>query len=369
MYKTIAWLFLILPCCPASLESEGQEVYQRYPCDEGYWLLGAEGETVGVLDYPHVMDFINGVAIARFDQREWGVIDTAGEVLLRFEADYCSDFSGAPSSALAMCLSPETGERSYALIQIDGAGAPMCRDIEAGDFVLSDNNGPVAVYRPVEGGAFLVVLPSCERIEHPPCVKLMKISDSDGLYLYRLAEGEPLGVMDREGRVLTPALFRGVGRVSPVGIARASMVDSRLWGYIDVNDGGRWVIEPTWVTAGDFVEGVASVCNSDGECFLIEADGARICRHHYVNVGTFRGGVAKASVIDAVSGQLRTGYINEAGHWVVPPEYLYATDFNGRFGIARSETEILVLGPSGQVLSRRQQSPKEAGPRETGIRP
>ncbi len=101
----------------------------------------------------------------------------------------------------------------------------------------------------------------------------------------------------------------------------------KLWGYIDRS--GEFVVEPTFVNANSFEDGVAVVETLDGYQF-IDVNGTDITPDAIKDlswIGAFSEGLAPASCFEWPTSQTQ-GYINMKGEWVIAPQFMVAGPFN-----------------------------------------
>lgn len=90
-------------------------------------------------------------------------------------------------------------------------------------------------------------------------------------------------------------------------------------GFID--KAGKVVIEPKFIMALDFSEGLAAVSRG-ADCAFIDKQGAvKISDPKFEEVGSFHDGLAKAKAGD------KWGFIDKSGKWIVEPRYDAAGDF------------------------------------------
>lgn len=134
-----------------------------------------------------------------------------------------------------------------------------------------------------------------------------------------------------------------------------SSPDGHLFGYINAN--GQYAIEPRFVIAGDFHEGLAAA-SVDGLTFgFIDPTGEVVIPATFGDVGFFAEGLAPA-MLGGESFPLDTGapilgYINTAGEWVIEPQYLSIEPFrNGVARVVDSEYHSVYIDPTGATLHR-----------------
>jgi hypothetical protein len=164
--------------------------------------------------------------------------------------------------------------------------------------------------------------------------------------------GNPVGcgLVNRKGDVILPTIYQQV-RVS----ADTPIVSIRLsdkWGFFDLNR-QKVLLAPQFAFVNDFSEGYAYVegLAQDEEYpgWFIDSDGSRMAP---VPAGVQRVGPFKYSRARAVSAG-RWGYLNYRAEWVIPAQFLDATDFiNGRAMVksARSPEQWALIDGGGRGL-------------------
>jgi hypothetical protein len=112
------------------------------------------------------------------------------------------------------------------------------------------------------------------------------------------------------------------------GLAAVAISDSNgiaHWGYI--NTKGEFIIPPIYKAAESFSEGLAQVVNDDFTHSYIDKSGSQACNGLKVyDAAAFHDGVALVRT-KIPNGQLKYGYIDKTGNYVIEPSYAYAEDF------------------------------------------
>lgn len=113
-----------------------------------------------------------------------------------------------------------------------------------------------------------------------------------------------------------------------------------LRGYIDKT--GNFAIQPQFVTANSFSEGLAHVCDPRGS--YIDKSGNFLIKEPYYVGGDFHEGLAWVAVpktnwkdVNLPGDQLLYGFIDKAGKMVIPPKFRLAGDFSEGLAMAIPE--------------------------------
>lgn len=107
---------------------------------------------------------------------------------------------------------------------------------------------------------------------------------------------------------------------------------NNLIGYIDID--GKVIIEPAFILANDFSEGLAGVVPKDSELAgIIDVNGRILVSPRFKAIGRFSQGLAPAA--DKLG---RFGFINREGAFVIAPQFVAAFEFNE--GLAEVEVTV-----------------------------
>ena len=96
--------------------------------------------------------------------------------------------------------------------------------------------------------------------------------------------------------------------------------DKGKYGYVDEN--GNWVIDPRFMVADEFEQGVARV-QLDGMWGFLKEDGSWLVEPNLHYAHPFSNEIA------CVQYKLFKGYINRKGEWFIPPVLIDTRDFMG----------------------------------------
>ncbi|HEX6183070.1 MAG TPA: WG repeat-containing protein [Pyrinomonadaceae bacterium] len=109
-----------------------------------------------------------------------------------------------------------------------------------------------------------------------------------------------------------------------------------VYGYMDT--AGRVVVEPQFITAGYFREGLADVCKDYGRCGYIDRSGKFVVPPKYKETHPFSEGLGALITQDEL-----LGFVDKAGEFVIPP----------RFGALATQGFVGGLAPVGVAGSDR----------------
>lgn len=136
--------------------------------------------------------------------------------------------------------------------------------------------------------------------------------------------GDKWGYVSRDGKYLINPQFD----VADVFIGNLAAVKlGEKYGYIDRN--GRLLNGSLFKNVTTFSEGKAWVVKDGGVPTLIDTDGNILLEMKNVNiVHSFFEGLACVGTSNEESGEIRYGYINEKGEWVINPQFNFAERFS-----------------------------------------
>lgn len=251
--------------------------------------------------YKSANDFSEGLAPVQIGDK-WGFIDTKGEVVISPQFDYAWPFS----EGLAM----------YQVVSAPGSGLNK--------FGFIDRKGNIVI--------------SPQPYDNPG----YKFRDG----MLTVCTGGKYSVLDKTGKVVV-ADMEYVGQFSEgLAVAKRDM----KFGYIDKT--GKWIIEPQYVVAGNFSEGVAIVMPlADQKIGYIDRTGKIVIEPQYFHAGPFHEGLAKVALLPPGStykntgrmvtmtlvGKFQFGFIDKAGKLVIPYRFDEVEDFDD--GIARVQMD------------------------------
>lgn len=155
--------------------------------------------------------------------------------------------------------------------------------------------------------------------------------------------GGIMGVMNENGNILTKRKYEFISDYSEgraiVGISSDN--GDYKYGYIDLE--GNDIIEPKFISANNFNEGVALVHEKDKPFTLIDENGKVIGTYHYEYVAQYGDGLMVFS--KASDGPY--GYLNSKGEVVIKPIYKEADGFKDKVAVV-SEVDNY-NGPYGLI--------------------
>lgn len=162
--------------------------------------------------------------------------------------------------------------------------------------------------------------------------------------------GNPVGcgLVDRKGEVVLPTIYQDV-RVSPDSPI-VSIKLSDKWGFFDL-DARKVLLAPQFARVNDFredlayVEGAGDEDNDQGWFINREGDRMAVLPPGVQSVGQFHEGLARALVAG------RWGYLNARAQWVVPAQFVDATDFDQGYAlvkVARNPEQWAVIDLQGR---------------------
>lgn len=141
----------------------------------------------------------------------------------------------------------------------------------------------------------------------------------------RFCENGLWGYINLQGEIIASPQFKNAAAFRK-GYAR---VMDNGWGFI--NHRGEKIIAPEYLNATDFCEGFASVEVKAMEWKIINTKGEFTCKKIFSVINTFsKNGLASATLSSAKeikNNQIKIGFINTAGEWVIEPKFADAKAF------------------------------------------
>jgi len=239
--------------------------------------INAAGDFISEPHFESTLDFSNGLASVRVEGR-WGFVDRSGNLTIAPRFRKACPFSEGRAFVL-------TEENGWEYINSEGQ-------------IIRSENTPE--FRELEESAF-----------------------SGGLALIKNHEGI-FGFINRTGDpVITPQF----STAKPFSDGYAAVKISDRWGYIDKDK--VFLINPRFIAAGDFHEGLAPVRENTNTWGYINQQGEMVIPPRFEEARSFSGDRA------AVMLNGRWGYIDTEGAWIRDPEFAEATRFTQGLGRVR----------------------------------
>lgn len=142
----------------------------------------------------------------------------------------------------------------------------------------------------------------------------------------RFCENGLWGYINLQGEIIAPAQFVNAAAFRK-GFAR---VMNKGWGFI--NDRGDKIFATEFLNATDFCEGLASVEVKSMEWKIINTRGEFTSPKSFTRIDTFsKNGLAAAtssSLKEIKNNQVKIGFINSSGEWVIEPQFADAKAFD-----------------------------------------
>jgi hypothetical protein len=253
--------------------------------------------------------FSQGLAPARGadakGRSRYGYIDRSGAWVIQPQFEDAKSFSG---SRAAVGIADEWGKIKYGYIDATGSvmipprydrafafGRVARVEIEKRSYLIDSNGKDVT---PTEVDAFA--------------------SEAGGMMLAR--KGKLMGYLNDEGRLVIEPKFIGAYDFKD-GMAR--FWEQGKFGFIDKT--GKVAAAPRFDSAGDFQEGLAHV-QIDGKYGFIDKSGKTVIPIQFERVQPFSDGAA------AAQREKLWGFIDRNGKWLIEPRFQWAREF--RNGLA-----------------------------------
>jgi hypothetical protein len=186
--------------------------------------------------------------------------------------------------------------------------------------------------------------------------------------LFPILSGGKWGYINREGKTIIEPQYLAAMRFFE-GVALVRDPKSKLYGYIDKS--GKYVIEPKYVGAGPFSEGLATIWTAPDKAGCIDMAGKIVIDPQFKQISQFSDGMAMVVYQRQVRpGIVATdsGFINMKGEWVIGPIFDMASRFNDGVASVRSLGQLFrVIDRSGNTIL----PPKyeDLGPFSEGLAP
>jgi len=291
--------------------------------NDKWGFIDTTGHLIIPSNYKSVHGFTEGLAAVKVDSL-WGFIDKNNQWVIEPEFDSCQPFFGNRAAVMRY------GQWGF----IDGTGdqsipfqynhvKPFCEGLAAVSdgnkwgFIDTSNNTVIDfIYDGVHTGFYYG-----------------KANVISGVKLFSVdSMGKQYPPYDE------PVIFNA-------GLSLKTGSNKKK-GY--VNASGEFVIEPIYVMAGHFSEGLASVSLDHVNFGFIDTSGKMVIPPTYFMVGEFNNGLASAQDYD----NMNCGFIDKQGNWVIQPEYFHAEDFSGECApVSNDQHEWQLINRKGEFVT------------------
>ena len=165
-------------------------------------------------------------------------------------------------------------------------------------------------------------------------------------------DSELWGFARRDGSWWVEPVFSQAPSPFCEGLACALDPNGRGLGYLD--ETGAWAIEPQFIAAARFSEGLAAAKDASGLFGYVDASGEWAIEPTFVDASSFHEGLAAASTpeLDENGNVARNawGYVRPDGSWVIRPAYHGCTSFSdGLAAVATGAHSWQLVDKSGSV--------------------
>lgn len=130
------------------------------------------------------------------------------------------------------------------------------------------------------------------------------------------------GAIDNNGKIIIDVKFDKInysGWNEGLAAAKDNTIDDRHYGYIDLT--GQFVINPQFLVANSFHDGIAKVKMDNNKWGFIDKTGKFILEAKYNDIRSFSCGMG------VVAKDGRYGFINTKGKFIIEPKYENANSF------------------------------------------
>ncbi|MFN8490003.1 MAG: WG repeat-containing protein [Caldilineaceae bacterium] len=304
---------------------------QLFPYQDGqlYGYVNVLGELVIPAQFALAGEFSEGMAPVSYNGKTTGFINQLGELVITPQFSYAGPFA----QGLAIVGLPGIDANApFLTAYIDRVGRLVFgerRFVSAEPF--SEGLAAVSMdgklYGYIDQLGKLVIEPKFARAE----------AFSEGVA--PVQSGDQYGYIDRAGAFVIKPQYTGA---EPFHQGLAQITIDKKVGYI--NHSGQIVIEPIYDYGGDFSTGHAPVKQGD-KFFYIDATGnPTIELEKLTQAGAFAEGLAAIAVGD------QYGYIDVQGHFVVPPQFTFASAFKNGLALVETTNSWGLMNSIGEIV-------------------
>ncbi len=300
-------------------------VAKYYNEDEPGYKVGfidKTGDLVIEAKFEDAEDFYEGLAPAKLDGK-WGYIDKTGEFVIQPQFDRADIFCSG-----------------VAIIEVDDKYGYIDKN---GDYIFEPilekavrfNEGLTPLVLP--GDDYVGVIDTTGKfVIEPTYLGANYFSDGVAFVVLDL-EDEIFGLVDRDGNFKQ---LHGIGLSYDYEFSEGLLQASKPGegdGYIDKT--GEFVIDPMYIMADKFSEGLAAVCVDDVlKKGFIDKNGNMVIEPAFYDCEPFSEGLALV-VVKGDSEERLCGYIDKTGNYVIEPKFDNARSFTEGLALVRNYDE------------------------------
>ncbi len=160
---------------------------------------------------------------------------------------------------------------------------------------------------------------------------------SDGLAPVK--KGQAWGMIDKKGRLIIDYSYQDLKSFNS-GLAPAKRVNK--WGFI--NKKNKFVLDRVWLDAGEFQEGLAPVKDLENQWGYIDTKGKIYIETQFDEAGEFSEGLAPVRV------ENKWGFVNYKGQYKINPQYEDAKQFSEKLAAVKENGKWGYIDPKGRDI-------------------
>jgi hypothetical protein len=284
-----------------------------------YGLINLKGQVVSEFKYTHLLDFTNGVSLARNDNLgKYGLINEKGEEVSEFKYDWFETIRDS------MWGEPEELNFINGLVRVkidDKFGFLNFKGEEAIPIIYDDamylNNGLFSVK--LNGNSYYInknnIKISLDEYDYNDCL----IDFNEGL---SIVKSKKYGFVDYKWKRVIPLIYDKVENFSE-GLAAVKL--NGKYGFL--NRQGQVIISLRFDDVTSFKNGLAIVTH-DNKSGLIDKTGRLISPLKYNSIKPFRCNMARVEINN------KWGFVNSAEKEIISIKYEAVSDFDANIALA-----------------------------------
>jgi hypothetical protein len=300
-----------------------------------YGLINLKGQVVSEFMYTHLLDFTNGVSLARNNNLEkYGLINEKGKEVSKFKYDWFDTIAdtmwGAPQELnfrdglVCVKMNDKFGFLDYNGDEVIPLIYEEVDDFGVGFALVKLNGNSFSINK---NGTIL----SMQTYNYSNCL----IDFNEGFSKVR---SKKYGFVDYQWKEITPLKYDEVENFHE-GMALVEL--NGKYGFI--NKQGREVIPLQYVYATSFNNGLAIVRFAD-RFGLIDKSGQIVVPMKYNTIQPFKCGLARVKING------KWGFLDSAGNVIIPIIYEAVSDFDENIALALLDGEWGALNLKGEVV-------------------
>ncbi len=294
--------------------------------------INEKGRMVISPQFVSANNFSEGLAVVNNDPDHNCVINQSGEVVINPRGYF---ISGNFHDGRALVMMGETGKQAF----IDKSGEVV---IKPGFYQVKEFSHGLAAVQPEQGGKWGYIDTSGEMVISPQFTEAQSFSDELSRVSYGHENGGRgwFGFIDRAGEFVISPRYDSAEDFSA---GYSCVFDGNRDRYYIIDKRGNTVIDSVPVNT-KFSEGLAVIWGENNLCGYIDPGGKTVVEPQFMRADGFSEGLAGVRING------KHGFIDKTGQIVIEPQFISASQFSNGLAAVADQTGTGYIDKSGKII-------------------